>query len=203
MSTKIIGTQEYINSSTGEIHQFDMVERKMDIMSKKGWRRTNLKALMNILSLVGNKKIEVFNLLIQNSNGRNQVELTQREVSKTLGISLETVSNSFTELSSLGLIKKIKNMYVINTQIVSAYGNSENNLRLCEEYGFYDEEEEKKEKEKEKTAAARIQKKLKTIAKIESDIKKINDEEKMKKRNEKILTNDELNSFVDFPENLF
>jgi Mn-dependent DtxR family transcriptional regulator len=198
MSTKIIGTQEYINSSTGEIHQFDMVERKMDIMSKKGWRRTNLKALMNILSLVGNKKIEVFNLLIQNSNGRNQVELTQREVSKTLGISLETVSNSFTELSSLGLIKKIKNMYVINTQIVSAYGNSENNLRLCEEYGFYDEEEEKKEKEKEKTAAARIQKKLKTIAKIESDIKKINDEEKMKNRNRKKLTDEELNNF-EFP----
>lgn len=198
MSTKIIGTQEYINSSTGEIHQFDMVERKMDIMSKKGWRRTNLKALMNILSLVGNKKIEVFNLLIQNSNGRNQVELTQREVSKTLGISLETVSNSFTELSSLGLIKKIKNMYVINTQIVSAYGNSENNLRLCEEYGFYDEEEEKKEKEKEKTAAARIQKKLKTIAKIESDIKKINDEEKMKNRNKKKLTDEELNNF-EFP----
>ncbi len=199
MSTKIIGTQEYINSSTGEIHQFDMVERKMDIMSKKGWRRTNLKALMNILSLVGNKKIEVFNLLIQNSNGRNQVELTQREVSKTLGISLETVSNSFTELSSLGLIKKIKNMYVINTQIVSAYGNSENNLRLCEEYGFYDEEEEKKEKEKEKTAAARIQKKLKTIAKIESDIKKINDEEKMKNRNRKKLTDEELNNF-ELPE---
>lgn len=196
MSTKIIGTQEYINSSTGEIHQFDMVERKMDIMSKKGWRRTNLKALMNILSLVGNKKIEVFNLLIQNSNGRNQVELTQREVSKTLGISLETVSNSFTELSSLGLIKKIKNMYVINTQIVSAYGNSENNLRLCEEYGFYDEEEEKKEKEK--TAAIRIQKKLKTIAKIESDIKKINDEEKMKNRNRKKLTDEELNNF-EFP----
>lgn len=196
MSTKIIGTQEYINSSTGEIHQFDMVERKMDIMSKKGWRRTNIKAFMNILSLMGYKKIEVLNLLIQNINGRNQIELTQREVSKILNIDLKTVSAAFVELSSLGLIKKIKNMYVINTQIVSAYGNSENNLRLCEEYGFYDEEEEKKEKEK--TAAARIQKKLKTIAKIESDIKKINDEEKMKNRNRKKLTDEELNNF-EFP----
>ena len=196
MSTKIIGTQEYINSSTGEIHQFDLVEKKMDIMSKKGWRRTNIKAFMNILSLMGYKKIEVLNLLIQNINGRNQIELTQREVSKILNIDLKTVSAAFVELSSLGLIKKIKNMYVINTQIVSAYGNSENNLRLCEEYGFYDEEEEKKEKEK--TAAARIQKKLKTIAKIESDIKKINDEEKMKNRNRKKLTDEELNNF-EFP----
>ncbi len=196
MSTKIIGTQEYINSSTGEIHQFDMVERKMDIMSKKGWRRTNIKAFMNILSLMGYKKIEVLNLLIQNINGRNQIELTQREVSKILNIDLKTVSAAFVELSSLGLIKKIKNMYVINTQIISVYGNVENNLAYSEEYGFYNEEEEKKEKEK--TASARIQKKLKTIAKIESDIKKINDEEKMKNRNRKKLTDEELNNF-EFP----
>ena len=196
MSTKIIGTQEYINSSTGEIHQFDMVERKMDIMSKKGWRRTNIKAFMNILSLMGYKKIEVLNLLIQNINGRNQIELTQREVSKILNIDLKTVSAAFVELSSLGLIKKIKNMYVINTQIISVYGNVENNLAYSEEYSFYNEEEEKKEKEK--TASARIQKKLKTIAKIESDIKKINDEEKMKNRNRKKLTDEELNNF-EFP----
>ena len=192
MSTKIIGTQEYINSSTGEIHQFDLVEKKMDIMSKKGWRRTNLKALMEILALVGNKKIEVFNLLIQNINGRNQVELTQREVSKILNIDLKTVSTTFVELTASGLIKKIKNMYVINTQIVSGYGNVENNLALCEEYGFYNEEENK---DKEKTASVRIQKKLKTISKIESDIKKINDEEKMKNRYRKKLTDEELNNF--------
>ena len=108
MSTKIIGTQEFINAETGEVKHFDITERKMDIMSKKGWRRTNLKALMEILALVGNKKIEVFNLLIQNINGRNQVELTQRDVSKILNIDLKTVSAAFVELSSLGLIKKIK-----------------------------------------------------------------------------------------------
>ncbi len=198
MSTKIIGTQEYINSSTGEIHQFDLVEKKMDIMSKKGWRRTNLKALMNTLaSSIGNKKIAIFNLLIQNINGRNQVELTQREVSKILNIDLKTVSTTFVELTASGLIKKIKNMYVINTQIVSAYGNTENNLALSEEYGFYNEEEENKDKEK--TASVRIQKKLKTIAKIESDIKKINDEEKMKNRYRKKLTDEELNNF-ELPE---
>ena len=197
MSTKIIGTQEYINSSTGEIHQFDLVEKKMDIMSKKGWRRTNLKALMNILaSSIGNKKIAIFNLLIQNINGRNQVELTQREVSKILNIDLKTVSTTFVELTASGLIKKIKNMYVINTQIVSWYGNVENNLALCEEYGFYNEEENK---DKEKTASVRIQKKLKTISKIESDIKKINDEEKMKNRYRKKLTDEELNNF-ELPE---
>lgn len=195
MSTKIIGTQEFINAETGEVKHFDITERKMDIMSKKGWRRTNIKAFMNILSLMGYKKIEVLNLLIQNINGRNQIELTQREVSKILNIDLKTVSAAFVELSSLGLIKKIKNMYVINTQIISVYGNVENNLAYSEEYGFYNEEEKK---EKEKTASARIQKKLKTIAKIESDIKKINDEEKMKNRNRKKLTDEELNNF-EFP----
>lgn len=200
MSVKIIGTREFIDSSTGEIIQMDMAERKHDIMAKKGWRRVNIKEFMNVLSLMGYKKIEVLNLLIQNITGANKTELTQREVAKILGISLDTVSTAFTELSALGLIKKIKNSYVLNTQIVSAYGSVDNNTFLCEEYGFYAEE---KESEREKTASAKIQKKLKAIERIKSDIKKINNEEKMKKKNEKILTDDELNSFVDFPENLF
>lgn len=200
MNIELIGTREVIDSQTGEVLQMDMKQRKHDIMAKKGWRRVNIKELMNVLALVGNKKIEVLNLLIQNMTGANKTELTQREVAKILGIELKTVSTAFTELSAIGLIKKIKNCYVLNTQIVSAYGSVDNNTFLCEEYGFYSEE---KESEREKTASAKIQKKLKAIARIESDIKKINDEEKMKKRNEKILTNDELNSFVDFPENLF
>ncbi len=200
MSVKIIGTREMIDSQTGEVIQMDMTERKHDIMARKGWRRVNIKEFMNVLSLVGNKKIEVLNLLIQNMTGANKTELTQREVAKILGIELKTVSTAFTELSAIGLIKKIKNCYVLNTQIVSAYGSVDNNTFLCEEYGFYSEE---KESEREKTASAKIQKKLKAIDRLNGDIKKINDEEKMKKRNEKILTDDELNSFVDFPENLF
>ncbi len=200
MSVKIIGTREFIDSSTGEVIQMDMTERKQDIMAKKGWRRVNIKEFMNVLSLVGNKKIEVLNLLIQNMNGTNKTELTQREVAKILGISLDTVSAAFIELGALGLIKKIKNCYVLNTQIVSAYGSVENNMSYCEEYGFYAEE---KESEREKTASAKIQKKLKAIARIESDIRKISDEEKLKKRNEKILSDEELNSFLDFPKTLF
>lgn len=200
MNIELIGTREVIDSQTGEVLQMDMKQRKHDIMAKKGWRRVNIKELMNVLALVGNKKIEVLNLLIQNMTGANKTELTQREVAKILGIELKTVSTAFTELSAIGLIKKIKNCYVLNTQIVSAYGSVDNNTFLCEEYGFYSE---KKESEREKTASAKIQKKLKAIARIESDIKKINDEEKMKKRNEKILSDKELNSFVDFPENLF
>lgn len=195
MSVKIIGTKEVIDSQTGEVFQLDIAERKNDIMARKGWRRTNIKEFMNILALFGNKKIQVLNLLIQNMNGTNKTELTQREVAKILGIELKTVSNAFTELSSLGLIKKIKNCYVLNTQVVSAYGSINNNTYLCEEYGFYAEE---KESEREKTASAKIQKKLKAIARIESDIKKINDEEKMKKRNEKTLSDKELNNLVDF-----
>ncbi|MCT7570369.1 replication/maintenance protein RepL [Aliarcobacter butzleri] len=198
MSVKIIGTKEVIDSQTGEVFQLDIAERKNDIMARKGWRRTNIKELMNILALVGNKKIQVLNLLIQNINGTNKIELTQREVSKILGIELKTVSTAFTELSALGLIKKIKNCYVLNTQVISAYGSVDNNTSLCQEYGFYAEE---KESEREKTASAKIQKKLKAIARIESDIKKINDEEKMKKRNEKnekTLSDKELNNLVDF-----
>ncbi|KLE11502.1 hypothetical protein AF80_00770 [Aliarcobacter butzleri L355] len=203
MSVKIIGTKELIDSQTGEIIQMDMTQRKHDIMSKKGWRRTNIKELMNILALVGNKKIQVLNLLIQNINGTNKIELTQREVAKILGIELKTVSTAFTELSALGLIKKIKNYYVLNTQIVSAYGSVDNNTSLCEEYGFYAEEE--KESEREKTASAKIQKKLKAIARIESDIRKINDQEKMKmkkrnEKNEKTLSDEELNNLIDFLE---
>ena len=111
-----------------EIVEMDIVlQKQSDTMNKKGWRRTNIKQLMEILAVVGNKKIQVLNLLIKKMSGSNKVEITQREVAKILNIDLSRVSAAFTELSGQNIIRKIKNCYVINTTLISSFGDVKNN----------------------------------------------------------------------------
>lgn len=175
MNNKIIGKEQLIRVNDGEIIEMDVVLKKQsDTLNKKGWRRTNIKEFMNLLALFGNKKIEVLNLLIQKMNGANKVEITQREVSKILNIDLSTVSAAFTELSGQDIIKKIKNCYIINTTIVSAFGDIKNNEILTKQYGFEYKDKEENKNKNEQTRIKEISKKLKEIEKLKSDIEQLN-----------------------------
>ena len=172
MSKQIIGNIKYYTDENGNKVQMMESEVKFDAMNGKRWRRTDVINIFDKLSGV-NKKMAVLNLLIKNMNGKNQIIITQKEVSEILNISIDTVSKSFIEFQALGLIKKINSLYVFNTRYISAYGSAEKNNALCTEYGFYEEEKEKIEKTSKK-----IEKKLKAIARMQSDIKKLQAEEK-------------------------
>lgn len=175
MNNKIIGKEHLIRVETGEVVEMDIVLKKQsDTLNKKGWRRTNIKELMNLLALVGNKKIEVLNLLIQKMNGANKIEITQREVAKILNIDLSTVSAAFTELSAQDIIKKIKNCYIINTTIISCFGDIKNNEILTRQYGFEYKDKEENKNKNEQTRIKEISKKLQEIEKLKSDIEQLN-----------------------------
>lgn len=172
---QIIGKESLIRVDTGEIVEMDIVlQKQSDTLNKKGWRRTNIKEFMNLLALVGNKKIEVLNILIQKMNGANKIEITQREVAKILNIDLSTVSAAFVELSAQDIIKKIKNCYVINTTIISCFGDIKNNEILTKQYGFEYKDKEENKNKNEQTRIKEISKKLKEIEKLKADIEQLN-----------------------------
>ncbi|TLS72499.1 hypothetical protein FE246_03675 [Aliarcobacter thereius] len=172
---KIIGKESLIRVDTGEVVEMDVIlQKQSDTLNKRGWRRTNIKELMEILALVGNRKIQVLNLLIQKMNGANKVEITQREVAKILNIDLSTVSAAFTELSGQDIIKKIKNNYIINTTIISCFGDVKNNGILTKEYGFEYKNKEKDKIKSEQIRVIQISKKLKEIEKLKADIEQLN-----------------------------
>lgn len=197
MSKTIIGDIKTWTDENGNKRQMVETEVKFDVMQKKGWRRTDIKTLCNMLSnAFHSKKMDIFNYLVQNMDGKNRVIVTQKNIETILNISTQTVSTAFIDLQASGLIKKINNYYVINTRVISTYGKAIQNNNLSSEYGFYEEERNKEEKPSKK-----IEKKLKAIARIQSDIDKIQAEEKFNKRNEKLLNQkiDEIDNY-DFPD---
>lgn len=132
---KYVGTQTFTDSFGNKI-DMAMVEKNYDAMDKKGWRRAIIGDLMEVIEQIGNKKIKVMEFLIDNMNTNNEIDLSQREVVEATGISIQTVNETFKALVETNLLKKIKRKYVLNTQIISAFGSSEKNKMLCINYGF-------------------------------------------------------------------
>jgi len=174
------GVKTFVDKETGEEVTLDMIYKPLDSLDRKGWRRVILSDLLTIIDEIGNKKIKVLEFLIDNMNGSNEIDLTQREVAKATGISLQTISSTFKALTEANLIKKHKRKYVLNTRIVSAYGNKKKNQLLCIDYGFH--EGVSKKPVKRKTIEDRIKEKEGEL----QELKKAR-EEKIKAREDREL----------------
>jgi len=134
-NVKYLGTKKVYDENGVEL-ELDLIQKKYDAMDKKGWRRAILGDLMEVIEQVGNKKIAVMSFLIENMNGKNEIDLTQDEVVEKTGISKPTVNDTFKALVKANLLKKIKRKYVLNTQIISTYGAADKNRNLCIQYEF-------------------------------------------------------------------
>lgn len=129
------GTETW-KDQNGNSRQIDIVSRQFDAMDKKGWRRAIIGDLMEVVEQIGNKKLKVMEYLIDNMNGNNEINLTQDDVVLATGISKPTVNETFKALTAANFLKKINRRYVLNTQIISAFGSGDKNRMLCIEYGF-------------------------------------------------------------------
>ena len=136
MGKTIYKGSEIWTDDKGQQRQIDIVSRQFDAMDKKGWRRAIIGDLMEVLEQIGNKKIKVMEYLIDNMNTNNEINLSQREIVEATGISIQTVNETFKALTAANFLKKINRRYVLNTQIISAFGSGDKNRMLCIEYGF-------------------------------------------------------------------
>jgi Fe2+ or Zn2+ uptake regulation protein len=146
---KYLGVESFTNNLTGEQVQMGVVSKDLDILDKKGWRRVIMSDLMEVIEKVGNKKIEVLSYLIDNMDGKNQINTTYRQISKDTQIAIETIRQTFIALKEANLIKKIGGLYVLNVEIISSYGNSTNNKYLAIKYNFTNSKKIEKNKEQE------------------------------------------------------
>ena len=130
---KIIGTQKYINADTGEIVETTVIEKNIE--QDFGWFKVWLLDLMNILELVGTKKMKVVNYIFENLNASNNLFIaTHEEISKKLNISRPVVSQTFKLLVEANLlIKKMNGVYMLNPDII-AKANSKKRTNLLIKY---------------------------------------------------------------------
>ena len=120
---KIVGTQTYINRDTGEIVETTVVEKNIE--ADYGFFKVWLLDLMNILELIGTKKMKVVNYIFENLKGAENLFIaTHEEIAKKLKISRPVVSQTFKILLDANLlVKKQNGVYMINPDIIARVNN--------------------------------------------------------------------------------
>ena len=113
---KVIGTQTYINTATGEMEDMQVTEMEdRDFNFTKIWFKT----LITKLELVGNQKTKLAFWIIDHLNKENQIIMTYRQISKESKISLETVRMTMKILMDNDFLRRINiGAYVVNPDIV-------------------------------------------------------------------------------------
>jgi DNA-binding transcriptional regulator YhcF (GntR family) len=123
--TQIIGTETYINRSTGEIEDFNVIRiEDADFNFDKFW----VSQLLTAIDEFGNQKIKLLMYLIQNrERSNNAIIKTVRELAAETGISKDTISATLKILEAHGIVKRKTGVIFISPEVV--FRGSHNNRR--------------------------------------------------------------------------
>jgi hypothetical protein len=130
---KIYGEKELIDPATGEVIKTTYIVKKYqgDFNFHKVW----LADLLNVLEVVGNKKLKVIRWILSNINNKtNQIIGTHQKIAEKIGVSRVVVSQTFKLLQDADfLVKEQNGVYKINPLIL-VQGDNKKRQNLLIEY---------------------------------------------------------------------
>lgn len=136
-----IGKQEYLNTETGVVEEFQVLKTQdVDFNFEKVW----LTHLLEALDIVGNKKVKVLTWLLDNKNSDNHIIGTQRSIAEMANVSTPIVNETLRLLTGINAIKKVNSgVYQLNPDVIFKGGyNKRMNILL--QYEKIEEIEQKK-----------------------------------------------------------
>ena len=128
---KIVGYEQYINKTTGEVEDFQVIDiAEKDANFHKFW----LFNVINSLDLIGNKKMKFAFWLIENMDSSNKISWTMRQMAEKSGVSLDTVRITMRALmDSNFLVKQNIANYQINPEAIFK-GGKDKRLKILLDY---------------------------------------------------------------------
>ena len=113
---KVVGTEEYINTRTGELEQMQVTSiEDRDFNFTKMW----MKNFISTLDIVGNQKTRLCFWIIDHVDKENRLIGTYRTIASQSGMSLDTVRITMKLLMYADFMRKAQNgVYVINPNLV-------------------------------------------------------------------------------------
>lgn len=113
---KVVGTEEYINTRTGELEQMQVTSiEDRDFNFTKMW----MKNFISTLDIVGNQKTRLCFWIIDHVDKENRLIGTYRAIASQSGMSLDTVRITMKLLMDADFMRKAQNgVYVINPNLV-------------------------------------------------------------------------------------
>lgn len=74
--------------------------------------------LFDIMKVLGNKKMDVFCYLLDNKDGQNQINTTQRKIAKATDCSVVTVNETIRTLMDAGLLTRQGTVYMVSPNLM-------------------------------------------------------------------------------------
>lgn len=120
---KVVGTQEYINKTTGEVEQMQVISMEdRDFDFHKVW----LKSILYTFDLIGNKKIKCAMWIINHLDSENKLLYSIRSIARESGISVSTVQETIKALQESDFLQQIptcRGAYRVNPNILFKGGH--------------------------------------------------------------------------------
>jgi len=137
----VVGRKKYLDPETGELVDAEVIIKNIE-QDNNFWK-VWLLDLLNILEIVGNKKMKVIEFILTNIRREdNTISVTMREVAKKTGVSLPIVNETFKILQETNFLKKIRNgFYMINPDLM-VKGRTGKRMNLLIQYNLTGNREE-------------------------------------------------------------
>lgn len=135
---KIIGTQQYINTTDGTVEDFQVMKiEERDFNFHKVW----LEHIISSLDLIGNQKTRLAFWIIDHLDKENKLTMTYRQIADKSNISLETVRITMRSLMDSNFLERInQGAYRVNPDVIFKGGKTD---RLNVLYQYQDIKGEK------------------------------------------------------------
>jgi len=130
--TKTIGTEEYIDSKTGEVRKFKVIntEEQTDFNFQKIW----VKDLIKLLKALGGSKVAVFCHILDNKNSDNIFIGSISDIAKKTHVSENTVKSALKLMKELDYVRMaMHGVYQINPSLI-VKGKSKKRQILLQNY---------------------------------------------------------------------
>ena len=115
--TRIIGTQTYLNASTGELLDMSVVETdEKDVDTN--FHKLFMKDFLASLDIVSNQKTKVAFWIIDNITKDNRLLYSYRQISEQTGISYQTIAVTIKTLKDADFLREDGKTLIVNPDII-------------------------------------------------------------------------------------
>jgi hypothetical protein len=110
------GISRWQNLDTGEVIEATEIVKKV---GRQGFMITYLSAIINLIEVLGNKKMQVVKYILNNMEpANNMLVVTTRELAKKCEVNISTVVETLKILDKAGITKRRTGAIMVNSDLV-------------------------------------------------------------------------------------